>query len=254
MGNLELIKTSKMKKSIKTILSLIIFFSLSLGHSQSLINKKVVGNGNITTKTLSTADYDIIKGVGFMDIHLEKGTEGNIAVTTDDNLHEYIEIKVKNKVLIVKTKKNINLKTKKGIHITVPFEDISKVTLTGSGDINTKDIIMANEFNASVVGSGDIILTVKASKVEVVVSGSGDVTLSGSTSNLVVGVRGSGDFRGFDLNSQNTNVSVSGSGDAKVVAKEKLIARVSGSGDIIYKGNPAKRDVKTSGSGDISSY
>ena len=45
-----------------------------------------------------------------------------------------------------------------------------------------------------------------------------------------------------------------GSADIKVTATEMIKARVSGSGDIRYKGNPKKIDTKTSGSGDISSY
>jgi len=33
---------------------------------------KVVGDGNVTTKSVSTGDYDEIKVVGSMDVHLEK--------------------------------------------------------------------------------------------------------------------------------------------------------------------------------------
>jgi len=243
-----------MKTSLPTTLILIMSFSLSQGCAQSWSNEKVSGNGEITTKSISTEDYDIIDGIGSIDIHLEKGTEGQITVTTDDNLHEYIKVEVKDNILTLKTKKNTYLDTKTGIHMTVPFEAISKVALTGSGNIETKDIIAANKFNASVVGSGDVVLTVEASKVQADITGSGEINLSGSTSYLEVDLTGSGDFSGFNLDSQNTTVSVSGSGDAKVVAKENLVARVNGSGDIIYKGDPNKRDIKTNGSGDISSY
>lgn len=65
-------------------------------------------------------------------------------------------------------------------------------------------------------------------------------------------VAGSGDFHGFDLEANHTEVSVAGSGDAEVVSKQSLKARVAGSGDIQYKGNPTKEDTKVSGSGSIS--
>jgi hypothetical protein len=241
-----------MKASIKIALVLMLSSSLSVGHAQSWFGQKVSGSGNVTTKTISTENYDAIEAAGFMDVHLKKGTEGQIIVTTDDNLQEYVEIEVKSNKLVIKTKKGYNLKTQKGIHITVPFEDISKVTLTGSGDIESKDLITANEFNASLFGSGDLKLAVKSPKVQVIIAGSGDVTMSGSTSNLAVELSGSGDFKGFDIESQSSNVSVSGSGDVKVVAKKNLVARVSGSGDVVYKGNPEKKDVKVLGSGNIS--
>ncbi|MBP6585664.1 MAG: DUF2807 domain-containing protein, partial [Flavobacterium sp.] len=46
-------------------------------------------------------------------------------------------------------------------------------------------------------------------------------------------------------------VNVSGSGDIKVNCTEFIEARVAGSGDIEYKGNPKKVDTKVAGSGTI---
>ncbi len=228
-------------------------FGLTEGNAQ-WGNKKVVGSGNVTTKTVNTGDYDGVKGVGSMDIHLEKGTEGNIRVTTDDNLHQYIEIEVKDNMLVVKTKKNTYLKTKKGIHVAVPFKDISEISLVGSGDIDTKDVVDAPNLELRVTGSGDVNLDVNSGKVEANVTGSGDIRVKGKTVDLEVSVTGSGDFHGFELQSDNTEATVSGSGDVRVVANESIKARVRGSGDITYKGNPERSDTKTSGSGDIDSY
>jgi len=217
-------------------------------------NKKVVGNGNVTTKTVNTSNYDAIKGVGSMDLHLQKGTEGNITVTTDDNLHQYIVVEVKDNTLVVRTKKKTYLKTNKGIHVTVPYQDISKIALVGSGDIDCKDTVKAKNLDVSVTGSGDVVLAVETNTLEAKVTGSGDMKLSGTTRDLGVTIAGSGDFKGFELSSQNTEATVSGSGDIKVVAKKSIKARVHGSGDIAYKGNPEHSDNKTSGSGDINSY
>jgi|TARA_B110000967_G_scaffold9992_1_gene9979 hypothetical protein len=282
-----------MKKSINTSAVLIMMFSLTIGHAQSWFGKKIVGNGNVTTKSVSTEDYDHIKSVGSVDIHLIKGTEGVIAVTTDDNLHAYLDIKVENSTLIIKIKDNINLKTKEGFNINVPFEDISKVTLTGSGDMDTKDSITSDAFKISLSGSGDVVLDVNASKVqteitgsgtislsgdygnlkldltgsgnfvgtgmtsqstEVTIGGSGNAKLSGTTSKLKIEVIGSGSFKGLELDSNDTDVKVAGSGQAKVVANEILKARVNGSGTIVYKGNPENVNNKTNGSGKIKRH
>lgn len=243
---------------MKNILTLTLAITLTLlGVSESHAqwgNKKVVGNGNVTTKTVNTSSYDAIEGVGSMDIHLQRGTEGNITVTTDDNLHGYIIIEVKDNKLVLKTKKNTNLKTNKGIHVNVPFQDISKVSMVGSGDIDSEDTVKADNLKVYVTGSGDIVLDVETNTLKAKVTGSGDIELNGTTRDLEVSVTGSGDFSGFGLSAQNTKASVSGSGDIKVVAKSSIKARVAGSGDIIYKGNPEHSDTKASGSGDINSY
>ncbi|WP_278021592.1 GIN domain-containing protein [Flavobacterium ginsengisoli] len=55
-----------------------------------------------------------------------------------------------------------------------------------------------------------------------------------------------------DLKSKVVEANVSGSGNSKVACDESLTARVSGSGNIRYVGNPEKKDTKVSGSGTIS--
>jgi hypothetical protein len=67
-------------------------------------------------------------------------------------------------------------------------------------------------------------------------------------------VIGSGSFKGLELDSNDTDVKVAGSGQAKVVANEILKARVNGSGTIVYKGNPENVNNKTNGSGKIKRH
>ena len=217
-------------------------------------NKKVSGNGDVTTITRTTNDYDAIKCAGFMDFILVKGNEGNIKIEGEENLLKYIITEVKDNKLVVKVENGINLRTSwtKGIVITIPFEEISYVSLAGSGDVWNKDVIATDNFKVSLAGSGDLNLKVKAENLDSNISGSGDITIVGNTNNLKTSVTGSGDFHGFDLDANNTDVSVTGSGDAKVVSKKMLKAKVTGSGDIEYKGNPEKEDTKIVGSGSIS--
>ena len=233
------------------IFTLIFLFTLSIT-AQS--NKKVTGNGKIVTKTLKTDGYDAIKCSGSFDYILVSGTEGNITIEGEENLIDYITAEVKDNTLKVKVKKNFNLKTTKNktIKITIPFQDINSVALAGSGDLWNEDKISVNKLEVALAGSGDVILDIETSEVEGKIAGSGDLTLKGSTNDLIAKVSGSGDFHGFDLQSNNTDVAVAGSGDAEVVSNISIVARVAGSGDIAYRGNPEKEDAKVSGSGDIS--
>lgn len=243
---------------MNTLVKITLAISLTLlGHTELFAQwgtKKVVGNGNVVTKTVNTSDYAGIQVVGSMDVHLQRGAEGTIAVTTDENLQEFIIVEVKeNNMLVIRTEKNTSLKTKKGIHITVPFEDISEVSLVGSGDIDSKDTITASQLQVSVTGSGDMVLTVDAADIDAKLTGSGDLDLSGKVANLEIKISGSGDYKGASLIADNVQAYVSGSGDAEVYAKKHIKARVNGSGDIQYAGNPEKSDTKVSGSGTIKS-
>jgi hypothetical protein len=240
-------KTSVKKRTILFMASLLFVITSNAQW------KKVKGNGNMVSITRSTSDYDGIKCAGSFDYILVEGTEGSIKIEGEENLLDNIITEVKNNYLIVKTKKGIHLKTSfnKDIKITIPFKEISSVSLSGSGDLWNEDMINSTNFDVALSGSGDVVLNLNATTVKGALSGSGDLTLKGNTTNLEASVAGSGDFHAFELQSNNTEVSVAGSGDAKVVSKETLKARVAGSGDIVYRGNP-ETDTKVAGSGSIS--
>ena len=234
-----------MKKIILIITVLISSFSFA---------QKEKGNGNMTSITRTTADYEAILCSGFMDFELVKGTEGSIIIEGEANLLEYIITEVKDNKLIVKTKDRVNLKPSpnKDIKITIPFQDIDEVSLSGSGDLWSKHIIISTDLEVSLSGSGDVTLILKADTLKCDLTGSGDIKLKGSTNNLEATLTGSGDINASSLTSNYTDVSVTGSGDADVVSNISLKARVTGSGNIEYSGNPEKEDTKVSGSGSIS--
>ena len=239
-----------MKKAIVLTLVLAITASCS-----AQWGKKIKGNGEKVTIVRSTNDYDAIAVSGWFDVDLVDGKEGQLTLEGESNLLEYITTEVKNGKLIIKTEKNVNLKPSNwnsGIRITVPVESVSSISLSGSGDIVGKTTIKVEKLETAMSGSGDITLDIDTNSVGARMSGSGDITFSGNTANFTASISGSGDIKAFELEADNVEATVSGSADIKVTANKSLTARVSGSGDITYKGNPEKLDTKTSGSGDIS--
>jgi len=218
--------------------------------------KKVKGNGEVTTITREVGNYDQVNVGGFFDVELVYGNEGTITINGESNLLDYLITEVKGNALKVKVKKGVNLKPSKNkmITVTVPFRDLDAVTLAGSGDVISKDVIKTSNFRTAVAGSGDLIVSVEASTIDASVAGSGDLTLKGSSNDVEYSVAGSGDIHAGDLKAQNADARVAGSGDIKLNCSGSLKARVSGSGDIEFSGNPDKEDIKVSGSGDISSY
>lgn len=233
-------------------LQLIILGALSVtatGHAQW---NKIKGNGKIVTEKRTTAEYDEISVSGFFDVVLVSGKEGEITIKGEENLLPYIKVEVKDNVLHIYTEKNININTKEDIVLTVPFKQISAVSLSGSGVLKSKNTIVAKNLKAKLSGSGDLTLDVKATDFEAHLSGSGDVVINGNADNFTSKISGSGDVDAVNLIAKKANLTVSGSGDMKVNCSDSLYARVSGSGDIAYKGNPQSKDTKVSGSGEIS--
>ncbi len=240
-----------MKKIITITLALTAFATVNAQW------KKVKGNGNVVTIERSTADYDEVALAGWFDVELVSGAEGALKIRGEENLLEYIKTEVKDDKLVIKVIKGVNLKPSSwgsdgGILVTVPVETISTVSLSGSGDIVSKTILKTDNFETKLSGSGDVSLEVEADNVAASLSGSGDVDLSGSAGSFTIKVSGSGDVTAYELSANTVEATISGSADVKVTANEMLYARVSGSGDIHYRGNPKKIDSKASGSGGIS--
>ena len=220
--------------------------------------KKIKGNGKVVTIERSVGEYESIASAGWFDVILVDGKEGTITLKGEENLLEYIKTEVKNGKLTIKKEKGVNLSSsfwKSGsIEVTIPIEEVNAVSLAGSGDVISRTTLKSDTFKASLAGSGDVNLSVEAKDFVASLSGSGDMEFNGSANNFKVSVAGSGDVDAFDLNADYVEASVAGSADLNVTAKQGIKARVSGSGDITYKGNPTKIDSKASGSGDISSY
>jgi hypothetical protein len=84
------------------------------------------------------------------------------------------------------------------------------------------------------------------------VSGSGRIGASGlSGDSLRVKVSGSGDVDLSGLEASELDASVSGSGSVHAHALESARVDVSGSGSVRVEGDPARRDVDRSGSGQV---
>ncbi len=239
-------------KNSKTLYTLL-FIAICIATTQSTFaQKKITGSGNVITNTVNTTDYHTVNTVGSITVELVSGNEGDIKIIAEDNLQQYVEVTNNDGILKVTTKNKMPYyESKHGIRVIVPFKDLDVVTLTGSGDVIGKDVINAQNFETKLTGSGDITLQIKAKNIEANLKGSGDMTLNGTTDTLNAVVSGSGDFNAKNLKATTTDISLTGSGDAAVYASGSIKARVKGSGDIEYFGNPTQKDTKVFGSGDI---
>lgn len=239
---------------MKSIQPIALAALLSFSAIVSAQSDKIKGNGKVTKKDITTTSYDEVRVSGFFDVNLIAGSEGKITIEGEENLLNYVECVVDGDALQIRVEKGKKISTSlnKSITVTVPFESLSNVTLAGSGDINSKQTIKSSKFTTTLAGSGDINLDVEAQEVNAKVTGSGNMTLKGKAKELACSVTGSGDLDAAGLESGNVDSTVAGSGNCKVYCTDFLQAKVVGSGDIDYKGEPKKKETKVTGSGSIS--
>lgn len=270
------------KINSKLIITLAFVILAGIGYSQTK------GSGNVVSQERNTGDFTGIKLTCSADLYITQGNS-SVTVKADDNIQELIATNVDNDVLEISVKgKGFRSAKKLEVHISVP--SLEKIKNSGSGDIKFVNVFSANELNIYINGSGDLTANFDVKSLELKVSGSGDVELSGvkgnlkdtnlgsgdldaerlkledcyiknsgsgdielegKTNNLTVGQAGSGDLDAYNFTSVNAYVTNSGSADITLHVVEILQVTLNGSGDLTYRGNPAKVDIKSNGSGDV---
>jgi hypothetical protein len=233
------------------IIAASLFISIQVSAQSWFSKHRIKGNGNTETITRDLSDYDKISVGGNFDIVLVKGKEGHLTITIEGNLKEYLVTKIKNDKLIIRWKREYKVNTTKTVLIIVPFNDIEKVSLAGSGSITNKTKITTDDFEINLAGSGLIDLLLSSQDVDCSIAGSGTVKLVGDADSFDCSKAGSGNFSGYDFVCKNIDISSAGSGSAEVTALDFLKAESAGSGTIYYKGNPKDDHIRVAGSGYI---
>ncbi|EMR03729.1 head GIN domain-containing protein [Cesiribacter andamanensis] len=144
---------------------------------------------------------------------------------------------------------NWNSDNKLVVHISMP--SLEGVSVSGSGKLVSQDQFHSDRMRIAVSGSGRVELRVASDHLSTHVSGSGSITLSGITDTLETHISGSGSVRADKLAAQQVEAHISGSGSCNVHVDKSIDARISGSGNIRYTGNPTTVNARTSGSGKV---
>jgi len=213
--------------------------------------ERIRGNGTIKTESRSTGSFNSVHVSGNADVFVKQDSVFSIGIETDENLMEYIIIKTDGNTLKIRPKDRVNLKPTNAIKVYVSAPSFSNIEASGACQIFGENKIVSNEaIVIDLSGASNIKMELMAPKVNAELSGAGIINLSGQTKDFIVDGSGSTDIKCFDLLSENTDVELSGAGDAEVYASIKLNVNVSGAADVKYKGN-ATVEKKISGAGSV---
>jgi len=246
-----------MKTSNKILLSLfgLLLFSTLFAafKGRSILGNMNVerGSGNITSEDRSVESFDEIKLRGQYKVYLTQGSE-SLRLETDDNLLDLIETYVDDGELHIKTKKGNKLKSSDNVKVYVGFETLKEITSSGSCTIEATGPIVVPRMEVSGSGYCKTTIPLETDYLGVKISGSGKFESTGKATRAEYQISGSGSIETIDLESEHVEVTISGSGRAKVNATEELEANISGSGDVAYLGNP-RLSQRISGAGRIHS-
>jgi hypothetical protein len=193
----------------------------------------VTGNGSIQTQERDVSAFTKVATQGSTIIHIEQGTDFEVKVKGYANLLPYLKTVVSNGTLSVHYEDTRSVRNDNSeVFITMPV-------LTGLSSRGSGDIYVAGAFN----DNSDFVAAI---------SGSANIAVEkGSADHFTLQSSGSGNFKSFGFTAATADITITGSGDAEIGIAEQLKAKIRGSGNIYYKGDPGAVEIEISGSGKV---
>lgn len=217
-------------------------------------NYGVVGNaGNITSignNRIGSVGDNLVQGEGPVVEQDRKLEQKFDKVMVHGSINTMIDADEKTQGVRVQAQENIQ-----DVVSTTIQDGVLHIKADGSyttqGAAPTVLIDMDGISELTIHGSGDAkVKDLNSENLNTFVHGSGGVSVQGQTDNLNVFNFGSGSFDGRQLEAKTADVGIAGSGSADVNVTDDLRARVNGSGAISYAGG-ASVSPFVAGSGSI---
>lgn len=203
------------------------------------------------TETRKPGSFAKVHSGGSWEVILEEGNTEEIRIEAKGVDLSKVKTEIEGDVLklglVNGNYNNVSLK----FHVT--YRKLEGIKCSGSGEMEVKSDVTAEEFYIGLSGSGDINMkSLRADELDVNISGSAKVTIaSGAVGEAEISQSGSGDFVAEDLAIDELDVSKSGSGNTYVGELGEVSVHSSGSGDVVYSGSPRMGEIKVSGSSSI---
>ena len=224
--------------------------------SAVLFGQKTINDPNAEPRNLS--GYHAIKISNAFDVYISQSNEEAVAVSASKTEYrDRIITKVENGVLIIRFDDDKKFwkgisgdKTKLKAYISV--KKLDRLDVSGACDIYFEDGISSEELYVQLSGASDLKGKIDAKKLTVDISGASDATISGNSADLKVEASGASDFKGFDLVSNYCDAKASGASSINITVNKELSANASGASSVRFKGEGLIRNIKTSGSSDVT--
>lgn len=202
-------------------------------------------HGSKVTETRIPAPYHSITNAIGANLVIRQHPDQEVEITAQESILNDITTQVIDGELIIDSRrcfKNAEI----DIYIKAP--ELRAIYNIGSGDIYGEQVWHSDDLTLKITGSGTINAEFEADQVYSEITGSGNMKLFGNVSQSAIKISGSGNISAFNLNSNLQDITISGSGNCEVTAKDMLEVSITGSGNVYYQGNPTvSADVSGSG-------
>jgi hypothetical protein len=190
------------------------------------------------------------KGAG--EVIILQGDTCALDIQGDQELVEKVKTEISDGMLIItfQTDENVwkglkRIGEESRLLYDIKVKSLEALKLDGAGSIHSEPLT-GTSLKIQHDGLGKIVLTNLAYEdLDVELGGLGEIEVVGEVQKQSVHIGGAGAYKAELLKSQEAEVAVNGAGMAKVWVETKLVASLTGTGSIKYKGAPVLEESKT---------
>jgi len=209
----------------------------------------ISGNGKVKEKAWPVEEFNAIKASGALDIIIRQDGNYKAMVKADENLHEYIEVYVRNGTLHLNTTRNIRNARAKEVYLSVG--DLEDIDLSGATEVKSVGTLKANKLKLECSGASELDLELEVEDLRSSLSGASQITLKGMAKEVDIQASGASELEWFEFEIEELSLEASGACDAEVFVTKSLKVELSGASELEYKGQPKLEKSAISGASSI---
>jgi hypothetical protein len=183
----------------------------------------------VTTESRTPGTFHAVELKGAVGVEIRVDSKTSVEVTGEPDAIKHISTDVKAGSLVIDMTGNVNTHEKLKVVVTTPSLDT--VALTGAGNMRVSGV--------------------KASGFAVGLGGAGNIEITGAADDLSVELTGPGNINAKDLPARSATVKHEGTGNVTVTATDKLVATLTGVGNVTVYGHPKSVSKSVTGIGSI---
>jgi len=224
--------------------------------SSVLFAQRTINDPNAEPRNLS--GFHAIKISNAFTVYISQGNEDAVAISASKAEYKAkIITKVENGVLIIRFDEDKKFwkgwnGDKQKLTAYISIKKIDRLDVSGACDVYFEEGLSAEGLSVDLSGASDIKGKIEAKTLKVDISGASGATISGNAATLDIEASGASDFKGYELVTNYCDARASGASSVNITVNKELNANASGASSVRFKGEGLIRDIKTSGSSNVT--
>lgn len=230
-----------------TILSAALFL-----FSCDIHDDHVVPSSNITTTQATFSDYNGIDASTAFTVYINfSNDEELIEIEANDNLHQHIEVKKQNGILIIGIEDNVHVRGNATLNAYITTKDLSSFSASGASKIMVEDPIEVNDVHIYLSGASNFYGNLNANQLYSDLSGASILEIDGFSNDVELEASGASIFRNYAFTANKIKADLSGASNAYITVEEEIDIEASGASSLAFKGDAVITHQELSGASTV---